>query len=62
MSMENSGGMISTGETPDLSTTALWQSYQQSHILANKEELGEGNYEFGLTEYLCSYLVIFYML
>jgi hypothetical protein len=28
------------------STRALWQSYQQSHLAANQEELGEGNDEF----------------
>jgi hypothetical protein len=30
MRMEIHGGMISTGKTPDSSTRALWQSYQQS--------------------------------
>jgi hypothetical protein len=43
MGMENHVGMISTGETPDSSTRALWQSYQQS---SNSKT--EGNYEFGL--------------
>jgi hypothetical protein len=28
--MENQGGMILAGETPDSSTRALWQAYQQS--------------------------------
>jgi hypothetical protein len=48
MSMDNHGGKVWRGETPDSSTRALWLSYQQSHLLANKEELGEGNNEFNL--------------
>jgi hypothetical protein len=48
--MENHGGMISTGETPDSSSRALWKFYQQSS--GNKEEgTGEGN-EFYLTQIL----------
>jgi hypothetical protein len=39
-------GMISTRETPDSSTRALWQSYQQSN------SKNEGNDEFCLTKYL----------
>jgi len=39
--MENHGGMISTGETPDSSTRALWKSYQQSHLVAKQEELAK---------------------
>jgi hypothetical protein len=35
-------------KTPDSYTIVLWQSYQQSHLEANEEELGEGNEEFGL--------------
>jgi hypothetical protein len=27
------------GKTPDLSTRALWQSYQQSHLVAKQDEL-----------------------
>jgi hypothetical protein len=42
MSMENHGGMILTGKTPDLSTRTLWPYYQHSHIVANQEELGKG--------------------
>jgi hypothetical protein len=30
MSMDNHGGMVSTGATPDSSIRALWKSYQQS--------------------------------
>jgi hypothetical protein len=48
MSMGIHGEMLSTGETPDSSTTALWQSCQQSYVIAIQEKLGEGNDEFGL--------------
>jgi hypothetical protein len=48
MSMKNHGGMISTGKTPDSSIRGLWQSYQQSRLGANQEELGEWNGKFGL--------------
>jgi hypothetical protein len=44
MCLDNHDGMISTGETPDSSTRALWQS----HLVAKQEDLCEGNYEFGL--------------
>jgi hypothetical protein len=27
------------GKTPDSSTRALWQSYQQSHLVANQEDV-----------------------
>jgi hypothetical protein len=33
------------GKTSDLSTRALWQSYQQSQLVTKQEELGKGNYE-----------------
>jgi hypothetical protein len=33
ISMENHGGMISTGKTPDSSTRSLWWSYQKSHLV-----------------------------
>jgi hypothetical protein len=39
---------LDRGETLDLSTGALWQSYQQSHLAVNKEEFGEENDEFSL--------------
>jgi hypothetical protein len=39
MSMENHGGMILIAEAPDSSTTALWQSYQQCHLLEKQKEL-----------------------
>jgi hypothetical protein len=38
--MENHGGMISTEET-DSSTIALWQSYQQSHLVEKQEEVAK---------------------
>jgi hypothetical protein len=45
MCTENHGGMIKTGKTPDSPTRALWQPNQQSHLIANQEELGTGNNE-----------------
>jgi hypothetical protein len=48
MSLENHGGMIWTGNTPDSFTRALWQSCQLSHLVANQEELGEGSDDFSL--------------
>jgi hypothetical protein len=39
---------------PDSSTTALWQSYQQSSS-SKSGGTGEGNYELGYTKYLHSY-------
>jgi hypothetical protein len=38
MSMENHGGMISIGEIPDSSTRALWEFYQNSHLVTKQEE------------------------
>jgi hypothetical protein len=43
------------GKTPDSSIRALWESLQQSHLVAKQLELGKGNYEFGLPKYLSSY-------
>jgi fructose-bisphosphate aldolase class 1 len=37
ISMENHGGIISTDESPDSSTRALWKSYQQSHPVASRK-------------------------
>jgi hypothetical protein len=31
---------------PDSSTRALWQFYQQSHLVVKEEEHGKGNVEF----------------
>jgi hypothetical protein len=47
--------MISTWKTPDSSSRALWQSYQQSSS-SKAGGTGEGNYEFCLAKYVCSYL------
>jgi hypothetical protein len=46
--MENRGEIISTGETLDSSTTALWQSYQKSHLAAKQEELVKEMMNFAL--------------
>jgi hypothetical protein len=46
--MENYGGMILMGKTPDLSTRALWQSCQQSHLVVKKEELAKEMMNFTL--------------
>jgi hypothetical protein len=41
MSMENYGEIIWSGESSRfVHQSALWQSYQQSHVVANQEELG----------------------
>jgi hypothetical protein len=54
MSVENYGGMMSTGKNAYSSTRALCQSYQQSS--SNKAGgTGEVIDEFYLTKYLCSY-------
>jgi hypothetical protein len=43
------------GKTPDLSTRALWQSYQ--HLSSNTAGgTGEGNYECHFTKYVISYV------
>jgi hypothetical protein len=47
--MESHGGMMSTGENSrSVYQSALWQSYQQSHLIAIREDLGEGNDGFCL--------------
>jgi hypothetical protein len=43
MSMENHGGMISTGENPDSSTIALVNP-TSIHLVPNHEEFGERHY------------------
>jgi hypothetical protein len=44
MTMEKHGGKMLTGENSwFIHHSALWQYYQQSHLVANQEELGEGN-------------------
>jgi hypothetical protein len=58
MSMKNHGGMTETGENSRFSGNLT-----TSHLVANKEELGKGNYEFGLRNIFCSYFeVIYYVL
>jgi hypothetical protein len=57
MSVENHGGMISTGKSLDTSTRVLWQSYQQSQLLENQEELGKGNAEFGFRNSLSLFIL-----
>jgi hypothetical protein len=49
------------GKTPNSSTRALWQSCQQSNLVARKEDLVEGNDKFGLTKYLCSYFEVIFI-
>jgi hypothetical protein len=39
--MENRGEMIPTGQNPDVSTRALWQSYQHCHLVEKQEELAK---------------------
>jgi hypothetical protein len=58
--MENRGEMKSTGETPDSSTRALWQPYQQSHLGVKHEELAKEVMNLALTNYLCSYFEEFF--
>jgi hypothetical protein len=41
--------MMSTGEKSRfVHQSALWQSYQQSHLVANREDVGEEDYGFCL--------------
>jgi hypothetical protein len=37
--MEKHGGTISTATTPDSSTSALWQFYQDSYLVGKQEEM-----------------------
>jgi hypothetical protein len=39
MSMENHGGIIPTGDTPDSSTRAVWKFHQHSHLAVKQEAL-----------------------
>jgi hypothetical protein len=45
---EPSAKLYQQGRIPDLSTRAVLQLYQQSHLVAKQEELEEGNDEFSL--------------
>jgi hypothetical protein len=45
--MSKHGGMIMAEETfKFVHQCALWQSYQQSHLVANQEDLGKGYNDF----------------
>jgi hypothetical protein len=46
--MDKHGGMTSTQETPNSSTRALWQFYQQSHLAASRGEREKGMMNFAL--------------
>jgi hypothetical protein len=63
MSMQNHGGMMmSTEENSSTCPPDLWQSYQQSNLVASRRN-GQKEWEFGLLKYFCSHLqVIFSML
>jgi hypothetical protein len=39
--MDSHGEMIWTEKTPDSSTRALWQTFHQSHLVANQAELAK---------------------
>jgi hypothetical protein len=43
MSMEDNGGIIAARDTPCSSTRTLWQSYQRKRLVADQEDLDEGN-------------------
>jgi hypothetical protein len=48
--------MMSTGENPQfIHRSALRQSYQQSHVVVNWEDLGKGNDEFCLRSIFFTY-------
>jgi hypothetical protein len=49
------------GRTPDSSTRALRKSYQQRHLAANQEELGEGYDEVAFVQYLCSVFEVIFI-
>jgi hypothetical protein len=55
--MENHGGMMSREKTPDSTTRALWQSYQQ---LSGSKQEEWANDEFCLAKYFCSYLQVIF--
>jgi hypothetical protein len=56
--MEDHGGMLATWENSCFIHQALWQVYQQSSS-STAGRTGEGNYEFGLAKYFCSYFEVF---
>jgi hypothetical protein len=55
MSVESCGGIMRQTDTPNSSTRALWQSFQQSYLVGSTRGVGEGNEEFGLLMLFCSY-------
>jgi hypothetical protein len=55
MSMVNHDGRTPTEKTPDLSTRALWQSYQPSS--GSKQE----EWAKGMMNLACSHFQVFYM-
>jgi hypothetical protein len=50
--MENYGGMILTGKKILIRPPELSSNPTGSHLVANQEELGEGNSEFSLRSIL----------
>jgi hypothetical protein len=45
--MERNGEIL-TEKNSDSSTRALWQSYQQNHLVAKQKEMGEGKMNLDL--------------
>jgi hypothetical protein len=43
----------------DSSTRALWKSYQQRHLIANRKN-GQKKWEFNLAKYFCSFLQVIF--
>jgi hypothetical protein len=41
MRMETHSGIVSTAKNPDSSTIDIWESYQQSNLVAKQEEICE---------------------
>jgi hypothetical protein len=49
------------GKTLASLTRALWQPYQQSHLVPNQEKLGEENYQFSLRNvFVHTYFEVFF--
>jgi hypothetical protein len=46
--MQSHDGMIPKEKTHDSSTRALWQSYKQKHLAAEKEDLAKERKSFAL--------------
>jgi hypothetical protein len=60
MSMENHDGMLSAGESPDSSSRALWQSYQQNHLVAKQEYTWQRKWWIWPSTHLCSYFEVIF--